>query len=138
MSSSVNLLLIEMIMNKSKVVNLATLLSLVVVLVNFSSSHLEICINDESVNLTSSVRKYPSEKTLQASSTMPLYFGLMVASSEDSDYLNTTVTAVQLALDTINAHPNFLKGYTLYYTLTTSQVKHSVEFKMKKSEFKHN
>ena len=111
-------------MNENNVVNVATLLGLMVVLVNYSYSHLGICINDELVNLTSIVRKYPSEKALKDSSTIPLYFGLMVASSEDSDYLNTTVTAVQLALDEVNGNPNLLKGYTLFYTLTTSQVKH--------------
>ena len=52
----------------------------------------------------------------------PLYFGLMVAPSEDSDYLNTTLTAVQLALDTINADSDLLRGYSLHYTLTVSQV----------------
>ena len=111
-------------MDKNKVIKLATLLSLVVVLINYSSSFSEICIIDKSVSTTSSVLKYPSEKTFRDSSTTPLYFGLMVVPSvrEDDNYLNTTVTAVQLALDAINANPNLLRGYTLYYTLTTSQV----------------
>ena len=61
---------------------------------------------------------YPS---VNESSTTPLYFGLMGA-SEDSDYLNTTVTAVQLALDKINSDSDLLRGYSLHYTLTTSQV----------------
>ena len=66
---------------------------------------------------------YPLEKNLSNDSlTTPLYFGLMVAPSEDSTYLNTTVTAVQLALDTINTNIDLLKGYSLHYTLTVSKV----------------
>ena len=66
---------------------------------------------------------YPLEKNLSNDSiTTPLYFGLMVAPSEDSTYLNTTVTAVQLALDAINTKSDLLKGYSLHYTLTMSQV----------------
>ena len=64
---------------------------------------------------------YPLVNESNLSSTTPLYFGLM-GPSEDSDYLNTTVTAVQLALDKINADSNLLKGHSLHYTLTTSQV----------------
>ena len=63
---------------------------------------------------------YPLEKNLSNDSiTTPLYFGHMVASSEDSTFLNTTVTAVQLALDAINTKS---EGYSLHYTLTMSQV----------------
>ena len=65
---------------------------------------------------------YPLEDKSSNPSPTPLYFGLMVAPSEDSDYLNTTLTAVQLALDTINADSDLLRGYSLHYTLTVSQV----------------
>ena len=52
----------------------------------------------------------------------PLYFGFMLASS-DMDHLdNATITAVQIAVDDINADKDLLRGYSLHYTLTASQV----------------
>ena len=81
------------------------------------------------------IEVYPSLSNSRSDgpSLTPLYFGLMVAPSEDSDYLNTTLTAVQLALDTINADSDLLRGYSLHYTLTVSQVtipKHAIQFAM--------
>ena len=78
--------------------------------------------NDLLPELGNFSRVYPSVNESNSSSTTPLYFGLMGA-SEDSDYLNTTVTAVQLALDEINSESHLLRGYSLHYTLTTSQVR---------------
>ena len=75
--------------------------------------------NDLLPELGNFSRVYPS---VNSSTTTPLYFGLMGA-SEDSNYLNTTVTAVQLALDEINSESHLLRGYSLHYTLTTSQVR---------------
>ena len=55
-------------------------------------------------------------------SSTPLYFGFMLASS-DMDHLDsTTITAVQIAVDDINADKDLLRGYSLHYTLTASQV----------------
>ena len=75
--------------------------------------------NNLMTTFNSFVQVYPPVRP----SLTPLYFGLMVAPSEDSDYLNTTLTAVQLALDTINADSDLLRGYSLHYILTTSQVR---------------
>ena len=58
----------------------------------------------------------------RSSGLSPLYFGLMVAPTEDSDYVNATLTAVQLALNEINANSDLLRGYSLHYSLTVSQV----------------
>ena len=83
----------------------------------------ESCSTDDlNVVLNTELSVYPSVKQSQ---TIPLYFGLMVAPSENNDYLNSTVTAVQIALDNINDDPNLLGGYSLHYTLTTSQVRGS-------------
>ena len=101
---------------------ISSILLLIAILDDFAKGHLEICISDEMESLTELAVKYPSERTVNASSTTPLYFGLMIALSEDSDYLNTTVTAVQLALDEINSDSDILRGYSLHYTLTVSQV----------------
>ena len=76
-----------------------------------------------SVVLNTEVSVYP---TVNRSLTIPLYFGLMVSPSENNDYLNSTVTAVQIALENINDDPNLLGGYSLHYTLTTSQVRGKV------------
>ena len=70
--------------------------------------------------LNTDITIYPS---VNQSETIPLYFGLMVAPFENDDYLNSIVTAVQNALDSINGDPNFMGGYSLHYTLTTSQVR---------------
>ena len=70
--------------------------------------------------LNDSVQIYPSLD--QSGGLSPLYFGLMAAPSEDSDYVNATVKAIQLALDEINDNSDLLRGYSLHYTLTVSQV----------------
>ena len=80
--------------------------------------------NDLLPELGNFSRVYPLVSESNLLSIIPLYFGLM-GQSEDSDYLNSTVTAVQLALDKINADSNLLKGYSLHYTLTISQVRNS-------------
>ena len=83
----------------------------------------ESCSTDDlNVVLNTEVSVYPS---VNLSQTIPLYFGLMVAPSENNDYLNSTVTTVQIALDNINDDANLLGGYSLHYTLTTSQVRGS-------------
>ena len=87
------------------------------------SSEGESCSTDDLiVVLNPEILVYPS---VNRSLTIPLYFGLMVAPSKNDDYLNSITTAVQIALDNINGDPDLLRGYSLHYTLTTSQVRGS-------------
>ena len=124
--SLLNILLNTLIMERKVFVIFNLLLALAIV-DEFTEGHLEICSNDGIQSSAELVIEYPLERTFNVSSTAPLYFGLMVASSEDSyrDYLNTTVTAVQLAVDEINSDLHLLRGYSLHYTLTASQVLHA-------------
>ena len=69
--------------------------------------------------LNTEVSVYPS---VNQSTAIPLYFGLMVAPLKSKDYFNSTITAVQIALDNINDKTDLLKGYSLHYILTVSQV----------------
>ena len=86
----------------------------------FDSSEGESCSTDNlNLVLNTEVSVYPS---VHRSVALPLYFGLMVSPVSNNDYVNSTVTAVQIALDSINDNPNLLRGYSLHYTLTTSQV----------------
>ena len=116
-----NILLKTLIMERKAFVSFFLLLALAIV-DEFTKGHLEICSNDGIQSSAELVVEYPLERTFNVSSTTPLYFGLMVVSFEDGDYLNTTVTAVQLAVDEINSDLNLLRGYSLHYTLTASQV----------------
>ena len=52
--------------------------------------------------------------------TFPLYFGLMVSLSEN-DQSTGALSGIRSALDDINSKADLLPGYSLHYTLTTSE-----------------
>ncbi len=54
--------------------------------------------------------------------TTPLYFGLVVG-AEAVENSSLVTAAARLSLDTINVHSNTLRGYSLHYTLTYSDVR---------------
>ncbi len=55
--------------------------------------------------------------------TTPLYFGLVVGAEAVAENSSLVTVAARLSLDTINAHLNILRRYSLHYTLTYSNVR---------------
>ena len=55
----------------------------------------------------------------------PLYFAVALSFGGIYNSL-PAIPGIQIALDRINSDPSFLPGYTLHYTLTDSQVRHSL------------
>ncbi len=54
--------------------------------------------------------------------TTPLYFGLVIGKESVVENSDSLVSAVKLSLDAVNNHPNLLRGYSLHYTLTYTNV----------------
>ena len=55
----------------------------------------------------------------------PLYFAVVLSFGGSSYKSVGALPGIQIALDYINSEPSILPGYSLHYTLTDSQVRHT-------------